>query len=166
VSQPQDLTPETLRAAFSHFPSGIAAVCAQGADGPLGMAVSTFVPVSLDPPLIALCLQKSSRTWPNLRNRAQLGVSILAEQHEEAARALSMREGDRFATVRFRPHTGGDILIEECAAYFLCTLDQEVSAGDHLLALLRVQRIEVDDARGHPLVFHRSRFARLDAACA
>lgn len=162
----EDISPDVLRTTFSHFPSGIAALCAEGDDSPLGMVVSTFVPVSLKPPLIALCLQASSRTWPLLRSRVRLGVSILAEHHAAAARSLSMRNGDRFAAVPFVAHPAGDIEIDDCSAYFECSLDHEVEAGDHMLAILRVHRVRADESQQPPLVFHRSRFARLLSATA
>lgn len=162
----EEISPSVLRAAFGYFPSGIAALCAEGDDGPLGMAVSTFVPVSLKPALIAVCLQETSRTWPLLRLRRRLGVSILAEHHATAARSLSMKDGDRFAAVPFLAHPAGDIEIGDCSAYFECGLDHEVAAGDHLLAILRVHRVRTADAQQPPLVFHRSGFTRLLSATA
>ena len=55
-----------LRRAFANFPSGVVAVCAEVDGVPHGLAVSTFVPVSLDPPLVSFCVQNSSSTWPRL----------------------------------------------------------------------------------------------------
>lgn len=158
---PAEPTSTSLRAAFGRFPSGIAAICAEVAGRPVGMAVSTFVPVSLSPPLIAVCLQRISRTWPVLRSRSRVGVSVLAGHHESAAHALASRDGDRFAAVSYTVFPAGDLAVDGCAAYFACSLADEVDAGDHVLALLRVHRIQIDDAATDPLVFHRSRFARL-----
>ena len=55
-----------LRQAFGHIPSGVVAVCGYTGSERIGMAVSTFVPVSLDPPLVAFCVQTTSTTWPRL----------------------------------------------------------------------------------------------------
>ncbi|GAA0935235.1 flavin reductase family protein [Pseudonocardia zijingensis] len=152
--------PEELRAAFGHFPSGVAAVCARGGEWGVGMAVSTFVPVSLDPPLIALFIQRSSRTWPVLRELPRLGVSILAEHHGTAARSLAARDGDRFAGVEHTTADSGAIRIAGSTAYFECSVAEESPAGDHLIALLHVERLDIGGDHP-PLVFHRSRFGRL-----
>lgn len=58
-----------LRRAFGCFPTGVAAVCAVAETGPVGMAVSSFTSVSLEPPLLSVCMQNSSTTWPTLRRR-------------------------------------------------------------------------------------------------
>src|SRR4029078_4304450 len=84
-----DLTPTTLREAFGHFPSGVIAIAAE-VDGTLvGLAASTFVPVSLEPPLVSFCVQNTSETWPKLKELPSLGISVLGEAHDEAARALA-----------------------------------------------------------------------------
>jgi flavin reductase (DIM6/NTAB) family NADH-FMN oxidoreductase RutF len=72
---PPDFAPSLLRQAFGCFPSGVLALSGVRADGtPVGMAVSAFVPVSLDPPLVQVCIQRSSTTWPLLRELPRLGL--------------------------------------------------------------------------------------------
>ena len=70
---PAHLNPSALREAFSHFPSGMIAIAAERAGERLGMAASTFVAVSLDPPLVSFCVQNSSETWPKLENYRHWG---------------------------------------------------------------------------------------------
>lgn len=154
------ITPDTLRAAFGHFPTGVAAICATLDGHPQGMSVSTFVPVSLEPPLISVCVQQSSRTWRRLRILERLGVSVLAEDHSESARALAARDGDRFAAVAHETTDGGAIRIADSSAYFECSLVQEFDAGDHVLALLLVHAFDTS-TQHRPLLFHRSGFGRL-----
>jgi flavin reductase (DIM6/NTAB) family NADH-FMN oxidoreductase RutF len=156
------LAADTLRIAFGHFPSGVAAVCAHDGRTPVGLAISTFVPVSLDPPLVGICVQRSSRTWPVLRELTHLGVSVLADGHHGAALSLAARDGDRFASVAFTVAGTGAIRITGAPAYFECALVEEVPAGDHVFALLRIAQVDVAE-EGEPLVFHRSRFGRLAA---
>lgn len=153
-----------LRTAFGHFPTGVAAVCAQGPIGPTGMVVSTFVAVSLDPPLIAVFLQSTSSTWPVLRSCDRIGVSVLAAGHDEAARSLSRRTGDRFAGVRHSTTDAGAVRIAGCSAWFDCALDREVEAGDHTMALMRVLAHDSDGGVTAPLVVHRSKFGSVTRA--
>ena len=97
---PIDLSPSSLREAFGHFPSGVIAIAAEVDGTRVGLAASTFVPVSLDPPLVSFCVQNTSTTWPQLKDLPFLGISVLGESHDEAARTLAAKTGDRFAGLR------------------------------------------------------------------
>ena len=68
-----DLSPTSLREAFGHFPSGVIAIAAEVDGIRVGLAASTFVPVSLDPPLVSFCVQNTSETWPKLQEPAPAG---------------------------------------------------------------------------------------------
>ena len=130
---------------------------------PCGFAASTFVPVSLEPPLVAFCVQHSSTTWPRLRTAPRLGVSVLGEDHDTAARALAARHGDRFAGLATTTTTDGAVFVEDCALWLTTSIDREVSAGDHAIVLLRVEGLAMR-AEAAPMVFHRSGFRRLAVA--
>ena len=82
-----NLTPTSLREAFGHFPSGVVAIAAEVNGVREGLAASTFVPVSLDPPLVSFCVQNISTTWPKLKGVPMLGISVLGEAHDEARHA-------------------------------------------------------------------------------
>ncbi len=153
--------PEALRTVFGACPSSVVAVCGMAAGERVGMAMSTFVPVSLDPPLVAVCIQDGSRTWPVLREVPVLGVSVLAHPHEHAARALAARSGDRFAGVATSVDDGA-VHINDSVAQLACSIEGETVAGDHLIVLLRVHAAHYD-ADADPLVFHRSGFTGVAA---
>jgi flavin reductase (DIM6/NTAB) family NADH-FMN oxidoreductase RutF len=157
------LDPAMLRRAFGCFPSGVVAVCAAVDGVPIGMAASSFTPVSLEPPLVSVCIQQSSTTWPRLRERPYLGISVLAEQHDEACVSLSRKNGDRFAGVTWTELPGGGVVVSGAAARLDCRLRDEVSAGDHLIALLEIRCLQAEPDIS-PLVFHGSRFRRLAVA--
>jgi flavin reductase (DIM6/NTAB) family NADH-FMN oxidoreductase RutF len=151
-----------LRRAFGCFPSGVIAVCAMAYGVPIGMAASSFTPVSIAPPLVSVCIQNSSTTWPGLRLSPRLGLSVLAEGHDQACISLSRKVGDRFADVSWTELRGGGVVIHEASAWLDCRLHAEVPAGDHLIALLEICALGADpDTR--PLVFHGSRFRRLES---
>jgi len=153
--------PAELRRVYGCFPSGVAAICALNEKGaPTGMAVSSFTPVSLDPPLVSVCMQNASATWPALRRARRLGVSVLAEAQDAVALSLASRTGDRFAGLNWAVTGEGAVLLDEASAWLECALDTEHMAGDHTVALLRVLSLAGDPAR-QPLVFHGSRFRGL-----
>lgn len=129
---------------------------------PTGMAASSFTSVSQHPPLVSLCVQNTSRTWTTLRHLPRLGVSVLGSgQHRECQR-LSRKAGNRFDGVRSDVSADGAIFIAGATAWMDCTLYEEVPAGDHSIALLRITGLRTNPAV-EPLVFHASRFRRLEA---
>ena len=98
-----ELSPAALRYAFGHFPSGVIAVAAEVDGSRVGLAASTFVPVSLDPPLVSFCVQNTSETWPRLEKLPALGISLLHEGHDSAARTLAASVAKR-AVCAHRAH--------------------------------------------------------------
>jgi flavin reductase (DIM6/NTAB) family NADH-FMN oxidoreductase RutF len=154
------LAPAELRQAFGRFPSAVAAVCAQVDQEPVGFVVSTFTPVSLDPPLASICVQQSSDTWPRLRTRPRLGVSLLAHAQREAGRTLALKDGDRFQGVDYAPSAGGAIFLRGAVEWIDCSIQAEMAAGDHWIVVLQLHRVAFDGGVD-PLVFHSSRFWKL-----
>lgn len=155
-----NLSPTALREAFSHFPSGVIAVAAEVGGERLGMAASTFVPVSLDPPLVSFCVRNASETWPRLERLPVLGISVLAERHQDVARTLAAKNGDRFAGVDTVSSETGAVFVRDTCVWLESAVEQLVPAGDHTIVILRVRDITVHGETG-PIVFHRSGFRRL-----
>ncbi|MGQ4597961.1 flavin reductase [Nocardia sp. R6R-6] len=157
-----DFTPTMLREAFGHFPSGVIAIAAEVNGDRIGMAASTFVPVSLDPPLVSFCVQNTSETWPKLRALPRLGISVLGELHDRAARTLAAKTGDRFAGLSTVSADSGAVFIEGTSVWMESAIERSVPAGDHTIVILRVADITVHPGVP-PIVFHRSTFCRLVA---
>jgi flavin reductase (DIM6/NTAB) family NADH-FMN oxidoreductase RutF len=160
LSTNQDLDPVRLREAFGIFPSGVVAVAAEVEGVLLGLAASSFTSVSLDPPLVSFSIANASRTWPDLRRSAHLGVTILADHHGSTARQLAGPVERRFAGLDVALSPDGAVTLVDGLAQFDTTIYREVEAGDHTLVLLRLHAVQqADDSL--PLVFHRSAFGRL-----
>ena len=155
-----DLSPTTLREAFGHFPSGVIAIAAEVDGIKVGLAASTFVPVSLEPPLVSFCVQNTSETWPRLKGLPYLGISVLGESHDEAARTLAAKTGDRFAGLETSSTETGAVFVEGTSVWLESSIEQMIPAGDHTIVILRVSGITVH-AEVAPIVFHRSTFRRL-----
>ena len=162
LMSPTDLSPTTLREAFGHFPSGVIAIAAEVGGTRVGLAVSTFVPVSLDPPLVSFCVQNTSETWPKLKDLPYLGISVLGEAHDDAARTLAAKTGDRFAGLETVSRESGAVFVAGTSVWLESAIEQLVLAGDHTIVILRVSGITVH-ADVPPIVFHRSTFRRLGA---
>jgi flavin reductase (DIM6/NTAB) family NADH-FMN oxidoreductase RutF len=156
------LTPSSLREAFGHFPTGVVAIAAEVDGSRVGLAASTFVPVSLDPPLVSFCVQNTSTTWPKLKELPRLGISVLGEAHDEAVRTLAAKTGDRFAGLRTVSTGSGAVFVEGTSVWLESSIEQLIPAGDHTIVILRVSAITVHPDVP-PIVFHRSTFRRLGA---
>ncbi|MBK1787816.1 flavin reductase family protein [Prauserella cavernicola] len=155
--------PATLRRAFGCHPSGVAAVCAELGGEPVGMAMSSFTSVSLDPPLVLVCADLASATWVRLRTAARIGVSILADAHDTAGTQLSRKHGDRFAGLAVSTSADGAVFLDGASVWLDCSIHEEVPAGDHVIALLRIESLSARPETD-PLLFHGSRFRRIAAA--
>lgn len=151
--------PVELRDTYACFPSGVTALCGWVDGQPAGIAASSFTSVSMDPPLVSVCVQKTSTTWPRLRALPRVGVSVLAEGQDEVCAALAGK-GDRFLRVAWERTGEGAVLIDGASAWFDCAVHREIEAGDHVVVLLAVHALHAERAR-QPLVFHHSRLRRL-----
>lgn len=147
-----------LRRAFSAFPTGVVAVSAVGAEGePVGMAVNSFTSISLDPPLVAISVANTSRTWPLFENCESIGLSVLGHTQEQVSRQLAVREGDRFADIAWQATDAGAVHFPGAALWLNCRVYSQVPGGDHTIVLLEVDDVEYfEDVE--PLVFHHSRY--------
>ncbi len=155
-----DLDQATLRQAYAQFPCGVVAIAADIDGVPVGLAASSFVAVSIEPPLVAVCIQNTSSTWPKLEGVPRIGVSVLGEAHNDVVRALAAKTGDRFAGLEIETTEQGAVFIGGATAWLDITIDQQVPAGDHLIVLMRIHSLKVQSEIS-PIVFHGSKFRRL-----
>lgn len=148
-----------LRRAYGRFPSGVTAVCGIRGGVPFGMAASSFTTVSLDPPLVSVCLTEQSQTLRLLRHVDRIGISILAGAQGDVCRSLA-QPANRFDGLSWHSSESGAVFIDAAAGWLDCTLYDELPAGDHQILLLRVHGFRVN-RDSDPLVFHDSRFREL-----
>ena len=154
--------PSVLRRTFACFPSGVAAVCAVAPQGPVGLLVSSFTSVSLDPPLVSICIMNGSRRWSQLRQVPRVGLSFLGDRQQRVCDQLAGQSAHGLDWLDVSSTPEGAVLLREATAWLDCSLHDEVDAGDHTIALLRVQALHARPSQA-PLVFHNSRFHRLEA---
>lgn len=161
---PVAVTPQLYREIMACFPSGVAIVTAhEAADRPKGLTVSAFCAVSLDPPLVLVCVDKSSNTLPALQASGGFTVNFLAGGREHLAVLYASKTDEKFAGIAWRPADlpqGGPILHEDSAAYAVCTTRQAIEAGDHWVFIGEVRDGAVIEGR-LPLVYHQRAFIDL-----
>ncbi|KOG07021.1 MULTISPECIES: flavin reductase family protein [Streptomyces] len=150
----------SLRAVYGAFPTGVTAIAALIDGTPVGLAASSFTTVSLAPPLVSVCVAHTSSTWPVLRRAERLGISVLGAEHGPLCRRLAGPSDERFAGAAWQATPDGAVLLHGAGAWLECSVDNEVRAGDHDIAVLRVHDLRLDDSVD-PLVFHSSTFRSL-----
>lgn len=149
-----------LRRLFGRFPTGVTALCAMDQGRPAGMTASAFVAISLNPPLVSVCIKHGSGTWQQLRARERVGISFLGNGHAATARQLAQKTGDRFLGLAYEVTSDGALFLADAAAWLECSVEKEIAAGDHDIVLFRLHRAAVaEDIM--PLVFHSSDFHTL-----
>ena len=137
------LDPRALRDAFGAFLTGVTVVTAFGEDGaPLGFTANSFTSVSLDPPLLLVCLAKTSRNYAALTGAKGFGVNILSERQKDISNTFARPVEDRFAAVDWRKGPFGAPVFAGVAAWFDCAMHEHVDAGDHVILIGRVEAFE------------------------
>jgi flavin reductase (DIM6/NTAB) family NADH-FMN oxidoreductase RutF len=154
------LGPLQLRQVFSTFPTGVTAIAAVVDGKPTGIAVSSFTSVSLDPPMVLVCISRTSTTWPTLARATMFGISVLSADQEQACRQLSERSKQRFAGLEWHATDNGAVVLDGASAWLECSFEYQCQAGDHDIVVLRVHNMWGDHSVP-PLVFHGSRIRRL-----
>jgi 3-hydroxy-9,10-secoandrosta-1,3,5(10)-triene-9,17-dione monooxygenase reductase component len=149
-----------FRTVLGHFATGVTVVTGRGDDGPLGLAATAFSSVSLDPPLVLLCMARTSSTWPKIRRSGSFAVNFLSERQEEVSRRFGGRGGDRFAGLGWKPGDTGSPVFSDALAFVECTIEAEYAAGDHVIVVGRVVDLGVIQ-EGRPLIFWRGGYGSL-----
>lgn len=153
-----DISEDTdLRRLFGRFPTGVTAVCGLDQGRPVGMTASAFVAISLQPPLVSVCIKHGSWTWRQLRTHERLGISFLGDGQAATARQLAEKTEDRFLNLEYETAPSGALFLANATAWLECSIEKEIEAGDHDIVLFRLHRAAVADGV-RPLVFHSSDF--------
>ncbi|MEU9862952.1 flavin reductase family protein [Streptomyces sp. NPDC047971] len=153
--------PAEFRRVLGHFASGVTVVTAPGPDGPAGFACQSFASLSLDPPLVAFMVARTSTTWPRIAHAGAFCVNILGADQGELCLGFARSGADKFAGVGYddAPVTGSPRLAG-APAWVDCTVATVHTGGDHLIVVGRVEALGTRDEDGEPLLFHRGRFGR------
>lgn len=153
--------PKQFRHVLGYLPTGVTVVTAFTDGGPVGMAANSVTSLSLAPPLLLLCPAKSSTTWPQIRDSGRFCVNVMASHHEPAVRRFALRGADRFEAMTWTERPSGPVL-DEAIAVIECTLHAEHDAGDHTIAVGRVEALEARE-EATPLVFFQGRYGAFAA---
>ncbi|HXG02748.1 MAG TPA: flavin reductase family protein [Candidatus Binatia bacterium] len=156
--------PDEFRRLLGHFATGVTVVTTTDADTrPAGLTVSAFCSLSLDPPLVLICVDHKAQTYPALRESGRFAVNILGAEHEALSRRFAGTGLDKFEGVAWRPSPRGLPLLEGVLAHLECTIVAAHDEGDHTIFVGRVEA--GGTGSGEPLLYYRGRYQRLAPSC-
>ncbi|HVT45195.1 MAG TPA: flavin reductase family protein [Thermoanaerobaculia bacterium] len=150
----------SFRRAMGQFACGVTVVTTEHQGILFGMTVASFASLSLDPPMLLVCLETSVKTLEAIVQSGRFGVSILRDTQEAVSAQFASRTDDRFAGIAIRRGELGVPLLAESLATIECLLHKEVQAGDHSIVIGDVMHATLHE--GQPLVYFRSAYWRLE----
>lgn len=148
-----------LRRAAGAFATGVTVVTAAHGSVACGLTVNSFASLSLDPPLVLVCVSRRARAHGCIEAAGGFAVNVLAEDQERLARLFASLEEDKFGGVEHRPSPRGHPLLAGGCAWMECETVARHPGGTHTIHVGRVTALETTARR--PLLFHRGTYARL-----
>ena len=149
-----------FRHVLGHFASGVTVITTIDADKrPAGLTASAFTSVSLDPPLILVCVDHKSQTYPSLLERGRFAVNVLTVDQQDVSRRFASTKLDKFEVLPYRMSELGLPLLDGALAYLECTTVNTHVEGDHTIFVGLVERASAVD--GEPLLYFRGKYDRL-----
>lgn len=154
-------SPHAFRAALGRFATGVAVVTAQANDGSrIGMTITSFNSVSLDPPLVLFSIGRGNFSLAGLESADHYSVNVLAQDQEDVSARFAKAGSDKWSGVQVREYPTLPFTLEDSLATFQCVPFARYDGGDHVIFVGRVLKYECRDS-GHPLVFFGGKYAAL-----
>jgi flavin reductase len=156
------ISADEFKSLMRHWVTGVTVVTTPGPDGPHGMTANSFTGVSLDPPLVLVCVDHRTRTHEHLQEAGVFGVHILrADQEELSQRCAGLlgEDGNRIADVPHQTGPLGTPLLDDCLVAAECRITAVYEGGDHTIFLGEV--CSVRGGEGEPLLYLNRTYRRL-----
>ena len=156
------IDPDSFRSVLGRFASGITVVTTRDAEQrDVGMTVSAFCSVSLDPPLVQVCVDHAASLYAALVVSTRYGVSILAAEQEALSRRFATADSTRrFDGIGYRRGESGVLLLDDALAHLECRIVASHDTGDHTMFVGEVESATARNAR--PLLYYRGGYAQLE----
>ncbi len=156
---PPQVSPTFYRQVLGKLPTGVVAITGTNDDDEkLGLVVGTFQSLSLEPPLVMFCVDKSSSSWPKLRKLRKFTANILADDQVPICRSLSRKGPEKFEGLPCTDGPLGTPHLIGATAYIDCIVSAEVVVGDHYMVVGSVTSME--EGNGSALLFRAGKFGQ------
>lgn len=151
-----------FRSVIGRFASGVTVVTTMVGKQRFGSTASAFTSLSLEPPMVLICLNRQTRTAAAVAESGQFGLSILAEEQAALAAHFASKAPDKFDGIGVTDGPGGLPLLNNALAHLECAVTEAVPGGTHTVFLAEVRTMTANE--GAPLAYFRGRFGRLDVS--
>jgi flavin reductase (DIM6/NTAB) family NADH-FMN oxidoreductase RutF len=151
-----------FRDVIGRFASGVTVITTAVEGTDFGTTASAVSSLSMDPPMLLICLNKTSDTRSAILQAGTFGVNILAEHQGQVAQQFARKGQDKFREVGIHRGRSGVPLVRDALAHIECEVEETVTGGTHTVFLARVR--EASGREGAPLTYFRGRFGRLESA--
>lgn len=156
---------DEFRRVLGHFATGVTIVTTcDAAAAPAGLTVSAFTSLSLDPPLILVCVDHKAQSYTALRDCGRFAVNVLTTGQEAASRRFASTRLDKFDGIPYHLSDLGLPLLDDALVCLECAKIGAHVEGDHTIFVGRVERTSVNG--GDPLVYYRGQYNRLQGGLA
>ncbi|MFF0038878.1 flavin reductase family protein [Streptomyces mirabilis] len=153
----------SFKQAMASFPSGVTIVTTTDADGKWwGFTASSFCSVSMDPPLVLVCLARSAECHPVFEQAERFAVHVIGPEHTDLAVRFATRGADKFGDGDFVADERGIPVLQQAHVVLNCTAHARNDGGDHTILVGRVDEAVLGG--GHPAVYFRRGFHTLPLA--
>jgi flavin reductase (DIM6/NTAB) family NADH-FMN oxidoreductase RutF len=151
--------PGALRNAMRRLASGVAIISAQGPDGPMGLAATSITSLSLDPPSMLVCINKSASLHAHLSVGCRLCVNLLSANQRDVAAAFggAVARELRFTVGTWEPDGHGVFRLDEAQANISCAVDELINYGTHTIVIAKVDGVRIMGEVG-PLIYQDGRY--------
>jgi flavin reductase (DIM6/NTAB) family NADH-FMN oxidoreductase RutF len=157
MSQMQAINSREFRDALGCYPTGVTVVTTADETGePRGFTANSFTSVSLDPPLLLVCVAKSAHSHPVFSQAEVFSVNVLNDQQRDVSGLFASKAADKFQKAAWSPSDLKTPSIHGCLASFHCTKTQQIDAGDHTILIGQVHSFSTD--AGTPLGYCRGAY--------
>jgi flavin reductase (DIM6/NTAB) family NADH-FMN oxidoreductase RutF len=156
-----DIDSDTFRSVLGRFASGVTVLTSRSQGADLGMTVSSFCSLSLDPPLVLSCVAKTADLHQLLPKGQRVVFNILSASQEALSRRFSEEEGSqRFDGIGFHRDAHGVAVLDDVLASIEASIVEQHDGGDHSIFVAHVDGASSNDAR--PLLYYRGGYAELE----
>jgi len=149
-----------LRRVMGHFATGVTVVTTKdGADTPFGLTANAFASLSLQPPLVLVCVDKGAHCYSCFERSKIFAVNVLAEGQEEISRRFATKGAEKFNGIPWHKGESGVALLDGAIGHIECKVASSYDGGDHTIYVGEVLRAATAGER--PLIFFQGKYHRL-----
>lgn len=150
-----------FRQTMGNFATGVAVVTTLDGEVPRGLTVNSVTSVSLNPPLLLVCVDHTSESYNGFLSSQKFAVNFLAVDQMDVSRRFATKTAGKFTGLAYRNGITGAPILSDIVAFIECVLEAHYPAGDHTIFVGRVVACEIFGGR-EPLLFYRGKYSRME----